>query len=430
MPGVRNAIAFGYQLKPMNTDFSQAETPVPIHDIIDVAETTCCIVGGGPAGVVLSLLLARQGIPVMLLETHKDFDRDFRGDTIHPSTMEIMDQLGLAERLLQLPHAKMRHITVKTPNGSIQFADFSRLKTRYQYITMMPQAKFLEFIAQEAKRYPNFQLVLGANVQELIEENGVIRGVLYRGHGGWHEIRAHLTVGADGRHSKLRQLASFQPIETSPPMDVLWFRLPRKPEDGEGGMGRFGRGRIVAMLNRGDEWQIAYVIAKGGYQQLRAAGLEVLRKSVVEIVPELSERVEQLQDWSQVAFLSVESSRLPRWYRPGLLLIGDAAHVMSPVGGVGINYAVQDAVVAANILSEPLKRGGLHLWDLAEVQRQREWPTRIIQAFQSLVQQQLLARALDPNQSLTPPTFLRLPILRDLPARIIGLGICPVRVQC
>ena len=421
----------------MNVDRGAIAAEPTQHDILDVAETTCCIVGGGPAGVVLSLLLARQGIPVMLLETHKDFDRDFRGDTIHPSTMEIMDQLGLAEGLLQLPHAKMRNITITTPNGSIQLAEFSRLKTRYPYITMMPQAKFLEFMAQEAKRYPSFQLVMGANVQELIEENGVIRGVRYRGHGGWHEVRAQLIVGADGRHSKLRQLAGFQPIETSPPMDVLWFRLPRKPEDGEGGMGRFGRGRIVVLLNRGDEWQIAYVISKGGYQQLRAEGLEVLRKSLVEVVPELSDReagrdsvprVQQLEDWSQVAFLSVESNRLSRWYRPGLLLIGDAAHVMSPVGGVGINYAVQDAVVAANILSEPLKRGSLHLWDLAAVQRQREWPTRIIQAFQSLVQQQLLARVLDANQSFTPPGFLRLPILRDLPARIIGLGICPVRV--
>ena len=398
---------------------------------LDVQQTTCCIVGGGPAGVILALLLARQDIPVMLLESHKDFDRDFRGDTIHPSVMEIMEELGLADRLHQLPHSKMRKITVQTNNQqSAAFgADFTRLKTRYPYIMMLPQVKFLEFIIEEAKRYPSFQLVLGANVQELIEEDGVIRGVRYRGHGGWHEIRAALTVGADGRHSRLRQLAGFEAIETSPPMDVLWFRLPRKSDEAEGLNARIGKGHIVAMLDRCDTWQIAYVIPKGGYQKLRAEGLEALRQSVAEVVPELSERVHQLKDWSQIAFLSVESSRLKRWYRPGLLLIGDAAHVMSPVGGVGINYAIQDAVVAANIITEPLKKNHLHLWDLAQVQRQRELPTRIIQGFQSLMQQQILVRALNSEVAFNPPFFLRLPILRDVIPRLIAFGVSPAHVK-
>jgi len=398
---------------------------------LDVQQTTCCIVGGGPAGVILALLLARQDIPVMLLESHKDFDRDFRGDTIHPSVMEIMEELGLADRLHQLPHSKMRKITVQTNNQqSAAFgADFTRLKTRYPYIMMLPQVKFLEFIIEEAKRYPSFQLVLGANVQELIEEDGVIRGVRYRGHGGWHEIRAALTVGADGRHSRLRQLAGFEAIETSPPMDVLWFRLPRKSDEAEGLNGRIGKGHIVAMLDRCDTWQIAYVIPKGGYQKLRAEGLEALRQSVAEVVPELSDRVHQLEDWSQIAFLSVESSRLKRWYRPGLLLIGDAAHVMSPVGGVGINYAIQDAVVAANIITEPLKKNHLHLWDLAQVQRQRELPTRIIQGFQSLMQQQILVRALNSEVAFNPPFFLRLPILRDVIPRLIAFGVSPAHVK-
>ncbi|MCL1467953.1 FAD-dependent oxidoreductase [Argonema galeatum] len=402
------------------------------REIIDVVETNCCIVGGGPAGVVLSLLLARQGISVMLLETHKDFDRDFRGDTVHPSTMEIMDELGLAESLLQLPHSKIRTLTITTPNGSTQFANFARLKTKYPFITMMPQAKFLEFIVEEAKHYPSFQLVLGANVQELIEENGIIKGVRYRGHGGWHEVRAQLTVGSDGRHSRLRQLAGFEAVGTSPPMDVLWFRLPRSSEDPSGGMGRIGNGHIVAMLDRADQWQIAYVIPKGGYQEIRAAGIEALRQGIVGVVPELSDRVQYLKDWSQIAFLSVESSRLPRWYLPGLLLIGDAAHIMSPVGGVGINYAVQDAVVAANVLSESLKHNSIHIWDLAEVQRQRELPIRVIQAFQSVIQQNIFARVLNSNnsnQSFTPPAFLRLPILRDLPARLVAFGIWPVHVK-
>ncbi len=401
----------------------------PTHDIVDVQTTDCCIVGGGPAGAVLAFLLARQGIPVILLEAHKDFDRDFRGDTIHPSVMEIMEELSLSDRLLQLPHAKMHRIQIQTPQNSLVLADFSHLKTHYPYITMLPQVKFLEFITQEAQKYPHFQLVMGANVQELIEEDGVIQGVRYRGGGGWHEVRAMLTVGADGRHSKLRQLGSFETIETSPPMDVLWFRLPRKPEDAEGGMGRIAQGHLIAMLDRGDEWQLAYVIPKGGYQQLRSAGLEELKKSVVEVVPELSDRIENLHDWSQVAFLSVESNRVKRWYRPGLLLIGDAAHIMSPVGGVGINYAIQDAVVAANILSKPLKYQRVELKDLAKVQRQRELPTRIIQTFQTFIQKQIFARVLSSDQTFQPPAFLRWPILRDLPARLIALGVFPVHVQ-
>ncbi|MBH8571878.1 FAD-dependent oxidoreductase [Nostocaceae cyanobacterium CENA369] len=410
-------------------NLSQDPSINPVHDIVDVQTTDCCIVGGGPAGAMLALLLARQGISVMLIEAHKDFDRDFRGDTIHPSVMEIMEQLGLSDRLLQLPHTKMHRIRVQTPQDTVTLADFSHLKTRYPYITMLPQVKFLEFITQEAQKYPNFQLVMGANVQELITENGVIEGIRYRGGGGWHEIRAIITVGADGRHSRLRQLGSFESIDTSPPMDILWFRLPKNPEDAEGGMGRFGQGHILVMLDRGDEWQIAYVIPKGGYQKLRTTGLEELKKSVVEVVPELSDRIHNLHDWSQVAFLAVESSRVKRWYRPGLLLIGDAAHVMSPVGGVGINYAIQDAVVAANVLSKPLLNRHVDVKDLAKIQRQRELPTRIIQAFQTFIQKQVFAPILNSNRIFQPPVLLKVPILRDLPARFIALGIFPVRVK-
>ncbi|PHJ62172.1 monooxygenase [Nostoc linckia z18] len=411
------------------TNSSQEPDVNAAHDIVDVQTTDCCIVGGGPGGVVLSLLLARQGISVMLLEAHKDFDRDFRGDTIHPSVMEIMEELELSDRLLQLPHTKIRRLSIQTPEDSVTLADFSHLKTHYPYITMLPQVKFLEFITQEAQKYPSFHLVMGANVHELITENGVVHGVRYRGGGGWHEVRAILTVGADGRHSRLRNLGEFESIDTSPPMDVLWFRLPRQPEDPEGGMGRFGQGQIIAMLDRGDEWQVAYVIPKGGYQKLRAAGLEELKKSIVEVVPEFQQRIANLHDWSQVAFLSVESSRVKRWYRPGLLLIGDAAHTMSPVGGVGINYAIQDAVVAANVLTQPLKNRQVQLSDLAKVQQQRELPTRIIQAFQTFVQKRVFAPVLTSNRTFVPPAFLRLPILRDLPGRLIGLGVFPVHVK-
>ena len=416
--------------------------PAPKHEIRDVRQTRCCIVGGGPGGVVLALLLARQGIPTTLLEEHEDFDRDFRGDTIHPSTMELMDELGLADRLLQLPHTEIRTITLQTSRGPFTPVDLGRLDTKFPYITFMPQARFLEFVADEAKRYPNFELVMGAAVQELVLEdaardgvghaNRTVRGVRYRARDGWHEVCAPLTVGADGRFSRLRRLANFEPIKTSPPMDVLWFRLPRHPDEPKGVSGRVANGHILALLDRGDEWQAAYVIPKGSYRQLHDAGIDTLQKSIADLAPELADRVEHLRDWKQVSLLAVESSRLPRWYRPGLLLIGDAAHVMSPVFGVGINYAIQDAVVAANVLTRPLLAGRLRLGDLAEVQRRREWPTRIVQAFQGLAQRQLVARALNATGPLDIPApvrlFTRIPILRDLPARLVAFGPHPVHL--
>lgn len=398
------------------------------HDILDTQQTDCCIIGGGPAGVILALLLARKGISVMLLEAHKDFDRDFRGDTLHPLTMEIMEEIGLADRLLQLPHSKSSHLVLQTTDGNVAFSiDLSSLKTHYPYITLMPQERFLEFLVQEAKQYSNFQVVLGANVQELVEEDGTVLGIRYRGHGGWHEVRAQVTIGADGRHSRLRELAGFKPVETSPPMDILWFRLPRLPEDGEGVNGRIGQGRMLILLDRGDQWQVGYVIPKGGYQQLRAAGLEVLRQNLVEVMPQLQDRVDQLQKWQQIAFLSVESSFLSRWYRPGLLLIGDAAHVMSPVGGVGINYAIQDAVATANLLSTPLQKQQVRVKDLAGVQKRRELPTRFIQTFQSFVQQRVIQSALN-NRQFNPPALLQL-VVRNLLPKIIGFGLFPVHVK-
>jgi 2-polyprenyl-6-methoxyphenol hydroxylase-like FAD-dependent oxidoreductase len=407
-------------------------------EIRGVRRTTCCVVGGGPGGAVLSLLLARAGVDVTLLEAHPDFDREFRGDTLHPSVMEIMDQLGLADRLLKLRHTEIRSATVQTVAGPFTPLDFSRLNTKYPYITMMPQTSFLEFITAEAKRYPNFRQVMEARVRELVEEDGVIRGVRYEGNDGWHEVRAVLTVGADGRGSRVRRLAGFEPVKTSPPMDVLWFKLPREPDDPEGAMGRIGRGHIAILLDRFDYWQAGYVIPKGTFPELRHEGIESLRRSFAELIPEFADRLERLEDWKQVSLLSVESSRCPRWYRPGLSLIGDAAHVMSPVGGVGINYAIQDAVVAANVLAGPLKDSQAQLKDLdtkylAAVQWRRELPTRFIQTLQTQIQRRVLASVLRSEQPLAPPGWLRLlirvPLVRSVPARIVGFGLWPVRVK-
>ena len=409
----------------------------------DLTRTTCCIVGGGPGGAVLALLLARKGVDVTLLEAHPDFEREFRGDTIHPSVMELMDELGLAERLLKMRHSKVQNFTLQSSTGPFTPVDMSRLKTKYPYITVMPQTSFLEFITQEAESYPKFRLVMGARVQELIEEGGAIRGVRYDrreqdGSHSSHEARALLTVGADGRGSRVRRLVGFEPIKTSPPMDVLWFKLPREEGDPEGVLGRFGSGHGAVALDRFDYWQAGYIIPKGTYSELRHAGIEQLQRFYAELVPEFADRMEHLEDWKQVSLLSVESSRCPKWYRPGLLLIGDAAHVMSPVGGVGINYAIQDAVVAANVLAEQLKTHQRQLIDLdpsylAAVQRRREWPTRIIQAFQAQIQRRILAPALRSKVPFKPPAFLRLllrtPVLRDLPARIVAFGVWPVHLR-
>ena len=411
----------------------QNEVLLQTQQAEQVEQTTCCIVGSGPAGAVLALLLARKGVPVVLLEEHMDFDRDFRGDTIHPSVMQILDEIGLADRLLRLPHTKAYSIPVQTAKGDVTLADFHRLKTRFPYIALIPQTDFLAFITTEASRYPNFRLIMGARVEKLIEEDGYIHGVHYRGQDGWHEVRAVLTIGADGRFSRMRRLAGFEPITTSPSMDVLWFHLPRKTGDPEQSGGRLSGGHILVMLNRNEYWQMGYVIPKGGYQQIRAAGLEHLRQAIGEMLPELADRLNTIQEWKQVSVLAVESNRLPRWYRPGLLLIGDAAHVMSPVAGVGINYAIQDAVVAANVLGNDLLRGKAPLGDLAAVQRQRELPTRIIQAFQNLVQKQVLAKVLKSDKPLTISPFLllllRVPFVRDLPARFIAFGPRRVHVK-
>jgi 2-polyprenyl-6-methoxyphenol hydroxylase-like FAD-dependent oxidoreductase len=415
-------------------------SPAALHSqaveekVLDVRETSCCIVGGGPGGAMLALLLARRGVAVTLLEMHKDFDREFRGDTIHPSVLEILDQIGLAKPLHEIRHTKVSGPTLQFANGPFQPVNLGRLKTKFPYILLVPQARFLEFITGEAAKHPNFRLVMRAQVNRLLENDGKVRGVQYVSPDGRHEVRAMLTVGADGRFSQLRQLAGIEPIKASPPMDVLWFRLPRLPDEPNvtgGAFGGIGRGRIFIVLDRYDYWQAGLVFPKGQYQELRTQGIAAVRQTISEIEPRFAKHADRLTDWHQFTLLSVEANRCPCWHKPGFLLIGDAAHVMSPVGGVGINFAIQDAVVAANVLAAPLRTGQITEGNLAEVQRQREWPTRVIQGVQSFVQKRLVAGALRLQRPINVPwalrVFVRIPILRDLPARLIAFG--PRRVQ-
>lgn len=394
-------------------------------------KTTCVIVGGGPAGTVLSLLLARQGIEVTLLEAHQDFDRKFRGDTVHPSTMEVMEELGLADRLLNIPHSKLRQGIFEIGDKSLKVLDYSRIDTKYPYVTILSQVDFLETVVEEAKRYPNFKLIMGANVRELVEEDGKIRGVRYRKDGQWQEIRAILTVGANGRYSHLAEQLGLESVSTSPPMDVLWFALPRIAEDDrwlEGGLkAKINKGHMAVVFSRKDSLQIGYLIFKGSYDRVRKQGIEPLKQSLLNLVPELGERLDLIKDLSQIAFLPVKSDRLKRWYRDGFLAIGDTAHAMSPVGGVGINYAIQDAIVAANILSPSLKADRVWLPDLAQIQRQRELPVRVMQGIQTLAQKQIIARALDENKSFKLPFLLRWKLLGNMPEKLLAFGVVPVR---
>ena len=399
-------------------------------------ETDCCIVGGGPGGLMLALLLARWGVEVTLLEAHKDFDREFRGNTINPSAMEILGRLGLVEKVLKLRHAKVRRFTVQAGERRETFADFSRLKSPYPYVLMLPQACFLRFLAAEAKRYPNFRLVMGARVKELVQEDGVVRGVRWRDpeEGLIHEVRARLTVGTDGRFSRLRKLAGLEVAAGSPPMDVFWFNLPREEGDPEdaGAVFRCGRGRLLVLMDHFEYWQVGYIIPKGHYACLKEAGLPALRRSVAALAPELAGRVSALGEWGEGSLLSVGSDRLRRWHRPGLLLLGDAAHVISPVGGIGINLAIQDAVVAANVLAKPLRNGHLSGRHLRSVQRRREAPTRLVQAVQDFAQRWVVVGVLSSEEAYRLPLLLRLllrvPVLRDLPARLIAYGAWSVRV--
>jgi 2-polyprenyl-6-methoxyphenol hydroxylase-like FAD-dependent oxidoreductase len=395
--------------------------------------TRCAIAGGGPAGMMLGFLLARAGVDVLVLEKHADFLRDFRGDTIHPSTLEIMHELGLLDEFLKLPHSEVRELTGLIGEDRVVLADFSHLPTRCQFVAFIPQWDFLDFLADHAKLYPSFHLHMQADVDGLFKDGDKVVGLKAKTPEGMIEVRADLVVGADGRHSAVRDLAGLEVEDFGAPMDVLWLRLSKRPGDGAQSLGRIQAGRLFVMLDRGDYWQCAFVIPKGGFNELRRQGLDAFRAAIVALNPALGDRVKEIASWDDAKLLTVKVDRLKRWYRDGLLCIGDAAHAMSPVGGVGINLAIQDAVAAANILALPLRKGPVSVELLSKVQARRQWPTEMMQWVQLQVQKRVISNVLTMTEQPRAPFAVRLlnryPVLRRLPARLIGMGFRPEHVH-
>jgi 2-polyprenyl-6-methoxyphenol hydroxylase-like FAD-dependent oxidoreductase len=397
-------------------------------------EVRCCIAGGGPAGIVLGFLLARAGVDVVVLEKHADFLRDFRGDTVHPSTLELIFELGILDEFLRRPHQELSEIGGLIENFEVPIADFSHLPTHCKFIAMMPQWDFLNFIAEKAKAYPRFRLRMESEVTDLMVEDGGVTGVRATTPRGMLEVRADLTVGADGRHSTVRAKAGMEVIDLGAPIDVLWMRLSRQPSDPDQTLGRFRAGKILVTLNRGDYWQCAYVIPKEGFEPIQQKGLPAFREDIANVAPFLRERTDELKDWDDIKLLSVAVDRLRRWSRAGLLCIGDSAHAMSPIGGVGINLAIQDAVAAANILTQSLLQGTGTEMPLDAVQRRREFPTRMTQGVQVFAHKRFIGPALSsPAKLRRLPLPLKLlqqfPILRRIPARMVGMGVRPEHVH-
>ena len=387
----------------------------------------CVIAGGGPAGMMMGFLLARAGVDVVVLEKHADFLRDFRGDTIHPSTLDVMHELGLLDEFLRRPHDELRDVAVRVGGEQAWIADFRHVPTHCKFLMMMPQWEFLDFIAAHARRLPNFRLVMQAAARTLLQQDGRVTGLVAQTPDGDLQVRAALVVGADGRHSTIREEAGLRPQDFGAPMDVLWMRVSRRPDDPPDLFGQIDAGRMLVMIARNDYWQCALLIAKGSFDAVRGRGMEALQGSLLGLSPWLGERVRELVDWHQVKLLTVTVDRLREWARPGLLCIGDAAHAMSPIGGVGINLAVQDAVAAARLLAGPLRAGTPSLARLKRVQRRREWPVRVVQRMQITMQDRLIAPVLAAQGGVRMPWILkvlgRFALLRRIPAWFIGVGV-------
>jgi len=395
--------------------------------------TTCAIAGGGPAGMMLGFLLARAGVDVVVLEKYPDFFRDFRGDTIHPSTLELMHELGLLDEFLELPHQKVETLSGQVGDARVMMADFTHLPTRCKFVALMPQWDFLNFLAERGKRYKTFDLRMRTEAVDLIADGGRIVGVRAKAPDGMLTIRADLVVGADGRHSTVREKAGLKGDDYGAPMDVLWFRLSRKPTDDSETFGHIEAGKMMVMLDRGDYWQCAFVIPKGGIEEVKARGLGAFRNDVVWMSPFLADRIDELKSFDDIKLLSVAVDRLRQWWRPGLLCIGDCAQAMSPIGGVGVNIAVQDAVAAANRLAAPLKRGQMSDADLNAVQERRMPAVRFTQWLQLTVQKRVVSRVLTSERRPQPPLVFKLlkifPVLQRIPARLIGVGIRPEHIH-
>src|SRR5262245_20251181 len=390
--------------------------------------TTCCIVGGGPAGMMLGLLLARAGVEVIVLEKHADFFRDFRGDTIHPSTLELMHELGMLDKFLRLPHQELRRVKIKFEDEDIAGPDFSHLPTRCKFIAMMPQWDFLNFLTTQSKRYPTFHLLMKAEAIGLIEEGGRIVGVKAKTEQGELDVRADLVVAADGRDSIMRERAGMEVEGFGVPIDVLWFRITKSGDEAEPALGRIRNGKMMVTINRGDYYQCGYIIRKGAFEGIKQRGLEAFREEIVSVAPFLRDTAPEIDDWDKIKLLTVQVNRLRQWYRPGLLLIGDAAHAMSPAGGVGINLAIQDAVASANLLADKLRQGNCETDDLRRAQQRREWPARMTQAVQVFIHRQMFGSRSDPERAISIPwparaiLWLLAPLLRRVAARAIGMG--------